>query len=233
MRESHEIDHAGLDRTVMRSRNVAWITRARVLAKTVTAACFKCKLKAKILERQIMAPLPLSRLPPAPVFHSTAVDLFGPIKIRDTVKKRTVAKCWGVLFCCTVTSAIHLEVSEDYGCDSFLLCLRRFVNFRGVPARFQSDPGEQLMAAAAEIGRWDYSRILEWAAGQRVEWHKIPAGSQHFNGVAEAMIKVTKGQLTQLLRGKECTKGELDTLMSDVAYIVNSRPLMLKAGSDP
>jgi hypothetical protein len=89
------------------------------------------------------------------------------------------------------------------------------------------------MAAAAEIGRWDYSQILEWAAGQKVEWHKVPAGSQHFNGIAEAMIKVTKGQLTHLLQGRECTKGELDTLMSDVAFIVNSRPLMLKAGSDP
>ncbi len=47
------------------------------------------------------------------------------------------------------------------------------------------------------------------------------------------MIKVTKSQLTQLLQGKECTKGKLDILMSDVAFIVNSRPIMLKAGSDP
>jgi Family of unknown function (DUF5641) len=51
--------------------------------------------------------------------------------------------------------------------------------------------------------------------------------------VAESMVKVTKTQLTEMLRERTCTKGELDTLMSDVMYLVNSRPLMLKAGSDP
>ena len=233
MRECHEMDHGGLDRTLMRTRNLVWIVRGRALAKVVKANCFGCKLRAKVLQQQIMAPLPESRLPPAPVFHSTAVDLFGPITIRDTVKKRVSGKCWGVIFCCTVTSAIHLEVTEDYSCDSFLLCLRRFMNLRGTPARIQSDPGEQLMAAAAELGRWDYSKIIEWTNGQQVEWHKIPAGSQHFNGTAESMIRVTKLQLTGMLKERSCTKGELDTLMSDVAYLVNSRPLMVKAGSDP
>ena len=149
------------------------------------------------------------------------------------MKKRVSGKCWGVIFCCTVTSAIHLEVTEDYSCDSFLLCLRRFMNLRGTPTRIQSDPGEQLMAAAAELGRWDYSKTIEWTNGQQVEWHRIPAVSQHFNGSAESMIRVTKLQLTGMLKERSCTKGELDTLMSDVAYLVNSHPLMVKAGSDP
>ncbi len=233
MREAHEVDHSGLDRSVMRSRNHAWIIQARSLAKVIKANCFRCRLRSKILARQIMAPLPQSRLPPAPVFHSTAVDLFGPLLIRDTVKGRVRKKCWGVLFCCTVTSAIHLEVSEDYSCGSFLLCLRRFINLRGTPARFQSDPGDQILAAAAEMGSWDFSQLTKWAAGQKTEWHRAPAGSQHFNGTAESMIRVTKLQLTDLLKNRVCTKGELDTLMSDVMFLVNSRPLMLKAGSDP
>ena len=233
MREAHETDHSGLDRTVMRSRNTAWITQARSLAKVVRMNCFTCRLRAKNLEKQIMAPLPASRLPPAPVFHNTAVDLFGPIQITDSVKRRVSGNCWGVIFCCTVTSAIHLEVSEDYSCDSFLLCLKRFLNLRGTPARFQSDPGSQLMAAAAELSRWSFKKILEWTAEQKVEWHRAPTASQHFNGMAEAMIRVTKQQLVEMLKEKKCTKGELDTLMSDVAYLVNSRPLMLKAGSDP
>jgi hypothetical protein len=233
LQDSHNIDHAGLDRTIQRSRSVAWIIKAKTLAKVVKSNCFTCRRRAKILQQQVMAPLPASRLPPAPVFHSTAVDLFGPIKIKDTVRGRVIGKCWGVLFCCTVTSAIHLEVSEDYSCDSFLLCLRRFISLRGTPSRIQSDPGDQLLAAAKELGKWDFRRITEWAAGQRIEWHVIPAASQHFNGVAESMIRVTKIQLTDLLKERTCTKGELDTILTEVAYIVNSRPLMVKAGEDP
>ena len=30
-------------------------------------------------------------------FHSTAVDLFGPIRIKDTVKGRVHKDCYGVL----------------------------------------------------------------------------------------------------------------------------------------
>jgi len=233
IRGAHEIDHGGLERTVQRSRNTAWIVKARSVAKSVRSSCFKCKIREKVLQKQIMAPLPASRVSPAPVFNSTAVDLFGPLLIRDTVKGRVTKKCWGVIFCCTVTSAVHLEVSEDYSCDSFLLCLRRFLNMRGTPSRFQSDPGDQLMAAAVELGKWDFSRILEWCSGKKTEWHFAPAGAQHFNGTAEAMIRVTKRQLTDILKGRHCTKGELDVIMSDVAVIVNSRPLMVKAGTDP
>jgi len=232
MHDSHAEEHCGVDRTLWRSRNVAWIIRGRRIAKAIRGNCFKCKLRGKVLEKQIMAPVPESRLPPAPVFYSTAVDLFGPIEIRDTVKRRTARKCWGVLFCCTVTSAVHLEVSEDYSCDSFLLCLRRFINLRGVPARIQSDPGSQLMAAAAELGKWDFSRIHEWASGMKTEWHVVPTDSQHFNGCAEAMIKITKRQLTENLKNKNFTKGELDTFLSDVIFIINSRPLMRRAGED-
>ena len=66
-----------------------------------------------------------------------------------------------------------------------------------------------------------------------MEWHKVPTASQHFNGCAEAMIKVTKTQLSDMMKNRNFTKGELDTLFSDVQFLVNTRPLMMKAGSDP
>ena len=233
MKESHDKDHGGVDRTLQRSRNHVWIIQGRRLASKVVANCFFCKKRNKSLQNQVMAPLHENRIPPSPVFDVTAVDLFGPLKIRDSVKKRVSKDCWGVLFCCMTTSAIHLEVSEDYSTDSFLLCLRRFINNRGSPRKFVSDPGSQLMAAAAEAREWDCGRIEEWADNKKIIWHKIPTNSQHFNGCAEAMIKVTKRQLVDMLKGKLLTKGELDTVFSDVAQIVNSRPLMPRAGSDP
>lgn len=233
MKKYHDVDHSGEDRTVQRSRSFAWIIRGRALARKVVKECFQCKRRNRAFQKQVMAPLHESRLPPAPVFHSTAVDLFGPIRIKDTVKGRVQKDVYGVLFCCTVTSAIHLEVAEDYSCDAFLLCLRRFVNLRGTPARIQSDPGTQLMAAARMTATWDYSKIYEWAAGKGILWHKIPTDSQHFNGCAESMIRITKRQLENALRTSVFTKGELDTVLSDVMFIVNSRPLMISAGSDP
>ena len=47
------------------------------------------------------------------------------------------------------------------------------------------------------------------------------------------MIRVTKRQLWDTLKARIYTKGELDTVFSDVMFIVNSRPLLITAGSDP
>ena len=232
MRDAHVTDHSGLDRTVQRSREVAWIVQGRRIAKSVIRDCFECKRRSAVLQKQVMAPLSEHRLPPTPVFGSTAVDLFGPLKIRDSVKRRVSRDCWGVLFVCTVTSAIHLELSEDYSCDAFLLCLKRFINLRGFPRRFQSDPGTQLVAAASLVKNWDFSQVLDWARGQQIEWKIVPTNSQHYNGCAEAMVKITKKHLEAMTKNLLLTYGEMTVFFSDVMQIVNSRPLMRSAGSD-
>ncbi len=69
---------------------------------------------------------------PAPVFESTAVDLFGPITFQDTINKRGSGKAWGVVFVCTATSLVHVEVTDAYSTDSFLLAVRRFMALKSL-----------------------------------------------------------------------------------------------------
>ena len=233
MQEAHNIEHCGADRTLQRSREKVWIIRGRKLAQKVVNHCFTCKRRNKKLHGQMMAQVHESRVPPAPVFGWTSVDMFGPIKIRDTVRKRVSMDCWGVLFCCTITTAIHLEVSEDYSTDRLLGCIIRFINLRGAPFRIMSDPGTQMIAAAEIVRSWDCSRIPGRSGRNRIEWHVVPTASQHFNGSAEAMVKVVKRQLTTVMKERLLTKGELDTVFSDVMEIVNSRPLASSATTDP
>jgi hypothetical protein len=232
MTESHKIGHNGVDRTLQRSRNIAWIIQGKKLAKSISFNCCTCKRRNAKLENQRMAPLPEFRLKPAPPFHTTHVDLFGPILIKDSVKKRVSSKVWGVLFCCSVTTAIHLEVTENYSTDSFIQALKRFMNLRNTPATIISDPGTQLMSAAKKLGNWDWTKIKETGRGE-VEWKFIPTDSQHYNGLCEAFIKQTKKQLTNAIKVGKFTKGEIDTIFSDVMYIMNTRPLAVRAGEDP
>jgi hypothetical protein len=49
-----------------------------------------------------MGKLPQQRLKPAPAWSSTGVDLFGPFRIRDEVKKRFIGKAYEVIFNVTV-----------------------------------------------------------------------------------------------------------------------------------
>ncbi len=79
-----------------------------------------------------MGPLPKHRVGLAPVFESTAVDLFGPLTFQDPPhNKRRKGKAWWVIFMCTATSLLHVEMTESYSTDSFLMALRRFTEHPG------------------------------------------------------------------------------------------------------
>jgi hypothetical protein len=192
LEEAHVMDHGGVESMTMRSRAHAWIVRAKKLAKSIKRGCFTCRRRTKVRETQKMAPLPEHRMGPAPVFESTAVDLFGPITFQDTINKRGNGKGWGVVFVCTATSLVHVEVTDAYSTDSFLLAVRRFMAMHGAPSRFQSDQGTQLVAAAKQICTWDWSKVHSEVGARGAEWYLVPTGAQHFNGQAERMIGLLK-----------------------------------------
>ena len=51
--------------------------------------------------------LPIERLKPAPAWDATALDIFGPFKVKNEVKKRTTGKAYGLIFNCLATRAVH------------------------------------------------------------------------------------------------------------------------------
>lgn len=96
MRSIHNKVHCGIDAILAKARNKFWIPGARRLIKALRKRCVICRKKQKIIQGQTMGVLPLDRLRPSPAFYYTAVDLFGPFTIPDTVKRRTHGKAFGV-----------------------------------------------------------------------------------------------------------------------------------------
>jgi hypothetical protein len=78
----------------------------------------------------------------------------------------------------------HVEFMDTYSTDSFLMALRRFMGLRGTPTRFQSDRGEQLVAAAKQVSTWDFKEVIQWAGKKGIKWTLVPTGGRHFNGQA-------------------------------------------------
>jgi hypothetical protein len=159
------------------------------------------------------------------VFQSVAIDLFGPVEYQQHAKKRQVGKGWGVVFVCTTTSALHVEFMDTYSTDSFLMALRRFMSVRGTPTRFQSDRGEQLVAAAKQVATWDFTEVVQWAGKKGIEWTLVPTGGQHFNGQAERMIGLIKQQLWRTFEGKRLSHEETITVLAEAVHKINSRPI--------
>ncbi len=96
---------------------------------------------------------------------------------------------------------------------------------RGVPSRFQSDRGEQLVAASKQISMWNFNDVMQWAGRKGIEWVLVPTGGQHFNGQAERMIGLIKKQVWRSFNGKKYSHEETVTILQEAAQVINSRPL--------
>ena len=239
LKNIHDQDHSGDDRAVWKSRVKYWIPQARREVRKIRTNCYRCRLLNKKQAQQMMSPLPNERVLPTPAWTYTSVDLFGPIEHVDMVRKRLKEKCWGVIFTCMVSRAVHLDLTQAYHTDAFLQALRRFMSIRGAPKEFLSDQGTQLVACSKEVTGilelLNWSQVEGWCTKRNVTWKFVPPQGQHMNGVSESLIRSTKHLLKQNIEGKRMTFIELQTVLYEIGQIINSRPLGIysRPGSDP
>ncbi|XP_066941064.1 uncharacterized protein [Macrobrachium rosenbergii] len=229
----HEIDHAGVEVTLAKLQSKFWVPGARKLIKSVKARCVICRKLAKKTEEQCMGQCPSERLQPAPPFFNTAIDLFGPFIVKDTVKRRTRKKVYGIIFNCMVSRAVYLDLAEGYDTENFLMTLRRFVCIRGFPKRMHSDGGTQLVAANKELRtmarNWNMTQISEFGSVFGMSWtFNKSADAPWENGCSESLIKSVKRCITMSVG-----TNILQTCMFEIANLMNSRPIGLKPGFDP
>ena len=101
--------HSGRGMTVNEVRsNGLWITNVHSLVRQVIHQCFICSSLRGAIVQQKMSDLPIDRTEAAPPFTYTGVDLFGPFHFKI---RRSIIKCYGVLFTCLASRAVHLEVA--------------------------------------------------------------------------------------------------------------------------
>lgn len=177
------------------------------------------------------------RLKPSPPFYHISLDLFGPFYVKDTVKRRTKRKVYGVIFNCLVCRAVHTDLTEGYSTEDFLTTFRRFVALRGFPKMVHSDGGSQLVAANKELRQmmstWNISDILQFGSNQGMTWSFNKAADAPWqNGCSEALIKVIKRSITMSVEDSTLTFGELQTALFGIANLTNERPIGIKPGTD-
>ena len=210
-------------------RSKYWIINLPRLAKKICSSCVFCKVKRMCLHGQIMSSLPVERLQPSPPFYFVGVDYFGPYDIKGEVNKRCRGKCYGVIFTCFTTRAIHLELSVEYSTDAFIQTLRRFVCIRGWPRQFTSNNGTQLTAASKELSDvivgLDHKKIGKNALVGGSEWKYCPANAPWMNGATESLVKSVKGALHATIGSQVLAFSEFQTVMYEAAQIVNQRPI--------
>lgn len=223
--------HCGYKSLMHETKKRFWIIGLRSAAKLLNRKCVTCrKLRKKPLE-QLMGQVPSLRVAAGfPAFINTAMDLFGPLKIK--LNRKTLKDAQVIIFTCMTTRAIHLELVSDKSTDTFLMAFRRFACTRGHPSVCWSDCGTNFVGAQGYLReimqKWDFPKIKsilseDFTCDFRWEWN-VPRAS-HQNGVVESLIKSVRQALDVTCKLHAYTEEQWRTFLSEITYIINDRPL--------
>ena len=219
--------HGGLEHTLADLRTSYWMSKARLAVKTVLHKCAFCRNRRANPQVPKMASLPKVRFDMSRPFACVGLDFFGPLTVR---KFRRTEKRYVLLITCLATRAIHLELANSLDVDCFLMALRRFIARRGArPRVIWSDNGTNLVAGEREIreslNEWNQAQLTDLLSQRQIEWKFLPPSGSHMGGVWERLVASTKRALRVAL-GPHCvTDDVLQTVLAEVEFVLNSRPI--------
>lgn len=174
-----------------------------------------------------MGPLPEDRLNAfVRPFSYTGLDYFGPVNVSI---RRRCEKRWVALFTCLVTRSIHLEIATDLSSDSCLLCIRNFVNRRGIPCQIRSDNGTNFVGIKKELGKEekfiDFGKVEDGLKPLGIKWKFNTPSDPSAGGAWERLVQSVKKALNTTLKEQTPRLETLNSLLIECENIVNSRPL--------
>ena len=91
-------------------------------------------------------PLPTDRTHGAAAFEVIGTDFAGPIIYKLSAKRE--GKAYMVIFSCSLTRAVHLELVPNLETSTILTCFKRVIERRGQPKVVYSDNGIAFVKAA-------------------------------------------------------------------------------------
>ena len=222
----YDFFHAKTEHILGKIRQHYLIIRGRRAIRNMIRSCHACKKRGVKPQFPFMGPLPPVRTTPDYPFTHTGVDYFGPLHVKIG---RRVEKRWGVIYTCLATRAVHLDKAYSMTQDAFINSERRFVSVRGRPAEIWCDNGSNLRAGDRELfealQEWDINIIERYMTDKGTKFVFSPPGGPWVGGPWERLIASCKTAIKVVLGHQTVTEDVLDTVLAEVAALMNGRPL--------
>ena len=217
--------HGGVGLTLTKVRERHWVPRLRRLVKKVIKGGFGCKrFQAAALRNPPPGNLPRNRTKGGSAFQVVSVDFAGPLKYRKG--KKNEGKAYIVLYACSLTRGIYLELLPNMETSEFMTSLKRLIARRGRPERIYSDNGRTFVGAAnlLRIIMGD-ERLHDFLAQHDIKWQFNLSRAPWWGGQFERLIGLVKRALHKTIGGGLLTWNELHDVILDIEMALNNRPL--------
>ena len=217
--------HGGVGLTMTKLRETYWIPRLRRLTRKVIKKCNGCKrFQAVALSSPPPGKFPSERTVGSSAFEVIGVDYAGPIPYRQA--KNREKKSYILLYTCSLSRAIHLELLPDLTAMEFIHSFKMFIARRARPKKVFSDNGKTFAAAATWVRKlMKDEQVHDWLAEQRIAWQFNLSRAPWWGGQFERLVGLVKQALYKTL-GKGCLYWkELQEVIIDIEIALNNRPL--------
>ena len=160
------------------------------LTKSLVKKCYGCK-RFNSLPYSAIKPgqLPNNTTEKAIPFQVIGTDFAGSIYYRNNTKKES--KACILIFSCSVSRPVHLELIPNTTTQEFIKCLKQLIARRGKPSTFYSDNAKSFQAAAKWLKQIIKSEPLhEHLTKENINWiFNLPKASW-WGGHFERLIGV-------------------------------------------
>jgi transposase InsO family protein len=168
--------------------------------------------------------LPEDRTSPGAAFEVIGVDFAGPMKFRKSSKAE--GKSYLVIFACSLSRAVHLELLRNLETSTFIVSLKRFIARRGRPRVVYSDNGGAFVKASKWLEQLRKDESLRgFTEEYDIKWKFNLSRAPWWGGQFERLIGVVKSAMYKVIGGGHLTWDELSEVLLDVEIQINRRPL--------
>ena len=223
IRKAHEeVLHFGIETTLAKIREKFWIVRGRKTTKNVLRKCVICKR----FQGKTMKPTKETNLPEFRVnfmthaFATTGLDYAGPLFVKN--KGLPSSKVYILLFTCASSRAIHLELTPDMKSQAFIRGFKRFTSRRGTPNEIINDNFKTFKSV----------EVKSFMLNSNIRQRYILPASPWWGGFYERLVRSVKTSLRKILKRSSVTFEELQTILCEIEYTINSRPLCYGSDDD-
>ena len=148
------------------------------------------------------------------------VDFAGLLKYRKG--KKNEGKAYIVLYACSLTRGIYLELLPNMETTEFITSLRRLIAHWGRPEKIYSDHGKMFVGAATILSD---EKVHDYLAKYRIMWQFNLSRASWWGGQFERLIGLVKRALYKSIGSGLLTWAELQDVLLDVEVASNNRPL--------
>ena len=135
-----ETFHGGVPLTMAAIREMYWIPTLRKLVKSVRSTCWGCKrLRTLPVRAPPLGLLPKERTGIRGAFEVIGTDFEGPLLYK--LRNEREGKTYLVIFSCSLSRTVHLELVTNLETTTFLPCLKRLIIRRARLSMIYSDNG--------------------------------------------------------------------------------------------